>query len=229
MTIPDLISPAGPRTAVLVAAILAAIGTTAVTSTAFADEPATESSEQPQAFNGAFWELSARGGAVLPSEGSTGWAADVGFRNSFPMYAGDNRIAYQYQRRSLGGRTVQIHGGQATVGLHPFFLALLSEGWLSHFLASLHLELGIGPQWARLEANSQDASNAEDTLGLAGSVGTGFDLPLTDANQGRALWVSAVYRRSWSTNDFDIDGAQSSLHDHQIFVGLAWRSNGMLW
>lgn len=229
MTITDLILPAGPRNTALIAALVAATVGTLMTSAAVADEATAESSEQPRAFNGAFWEVSARGGTVIPTEGSTGWTADIGFRNSFPMYAGDNRLSYQYQRRSLDGRSLQIHGAQATVGLHPFFLALLSEGWLSHFLASLHLELGFGPQWANLEASSADSSDAEDTWGLTGSVGTGFDLPLTDANQGRALWASAVYRRSWSTNDFDIDGDQRSLHDHQIFVGLAWRTNGTLW
>lgn len=185
--------------------------------------------EAPHPFNGSFAEWSARGGPILPSaaDASTGWMVDLGFRNSFPMYLGDNRIAYNYRRWSVDERTVQIHGLHATLGLHPFYLALLSEGWRSHVLASLHLELGLGPQWKRIgEHQDQESSSA---WGLGTSLGAGFDVPLTAANRGRSLWVNTVYRRTWTTLDMSDDATSDRLHDHVFFFGLAWRSNGVVW
>lgn len=188
--------------------------------------------DAPRPFNGSFRELSARGGPLLPSarDSSVGWTADLGFRNALPMYIGDNRLAYTFGNWSMGERSAQQHGLHATLGLHPFYLALLSEGWRSHFLASLHLELGIGPRLARLsEERGQDGAGAMTQWGLAGSVGGGFDLPLTSPNQGKSLWINVLYRRSWSSLDFDADGATGRLHDHSFFFGLAWRNNGTLW
>lgn len=185
------------------------------------DAVAPQQGDEP--FNGAFTEWSVRGGAVVPTDGSRGWIGDVGFRHAFPMYVGDTRLAYQHARWDHADETVGLHDLSVTFGLHPFFLALLSEGTVSHVLASLHLELGLGAQLAR---HSRD--DVEGGPGLAGSVGTGFDIPLTRPNRGDSLWINAVYRYKWSTIDLEVDEG-ADLHGHQIFIGLAWRNNGILW
>ena len=183
--------------------------------------------DAPNPFNGSFAEWSIRGGPVHPSHASasTGWSGELGFRSSFPMYVGDHRIYYGYARWTLDDHTIQMHGLHATLGIHPFYLALLSEGWLSHFLASLHLELGLGPRLGRLTSESE----ADHSVGITGSVGAGFDLPLTNANRGRSLWLNTNYRRSWTTLRFAVDGGSPRLHDHTFSFGLAWRSNGIFW
>lgn len=205
----------------------AVVLTPAVGSADTADVPDQPVAEHPDPFNGAFLEWSARAGANVPSSAQPGWIADVGFRNSLPMYVGDNRLAYSFGQSALDDRTVGIHGLHATLGLHPFYLALLSEGLFSHFLASLHLELGVGAQFAHLSAG--DDADADGQFGVTGSVGAGFDLPLTHPNRGQSLWINTVYRRKWSSVGFEIDGQTRRLHSHQFFIGLAWRTNGTLW
>ena len=187
--------------------------------------------EAPHPFNGSFAEWSARGGPLIPSSGagSTGWTADIGFRNSFPMYIGDHRLSYNFGLWELDERSLQMHGLHLALALHPFYLALLSEGLKSHFLASLHLELGLGPRWGRLSGDDNGDGDALNNLGLAATLGSGFDLPITSPNRGRSLWINVLYRRTWSFVRFDVDEASHRLHDHSLFLGLAWRSNGIIW
>lgn len=221
--------PPGDAVAALVAWAAALVVATGVVAPVQAGEPAGEQRAQPppltqqdpDPFNGSFREWSARGGIAGPSEGSLGWVVDVGFRHAFPMYLGDSRVAYQFSRWSVDDQPVDVHGLHLTMGVHPFYLALLSEGPISHALASFHIEFGVGPRYAR--------GDGDDTFGLAGGLGIGFDLPLTDPNVGQALWFNTVYRRNWSTATLDIEGESRPLHDHLLFVGLAWRINGTLW
>lgn len=188
-----------------------------------AAEPLSEP-EQPAPFNGSFKELSLRSGAALsPGTDGAAWTVDAGFRNSFPFYLGDNRISYRYSRGRSEGDLLQVHGLHATFAIHPFYLALLSKGLTSHLLASLHLELGLGVQYGSLSAEA----SVHNSLGVAGSVGAGFDLPLTEANRGGGLWLNGVYRRTWTS--LKLEDTTKPLHDHGFFLGLAWRINGTLW
>ena len=183
--------------------------------------------DAPEPFNGSFGEWSLRGGPLLPSaDGSVGWTGEIGFRNAFPFYLGANRIAYSYGRWSVDDETVQMHGLHASVGIHPFYLALLSEGLTSHFLASLHVELGLGPRFALLPDGDEGTTSG---FGLVGSVGGGFDLPITNPNQGRSLWFNTVYRRNWTTIRLDSSDDAGRLHEHAFFFGLSFRSNGIVW
>ncbi len=185
--------------------------------------------EAPHPFNGSFSEWSARGGPLLTSSDSvsTGWGADVGLRNAFPMYLADHRISYRYATASMGERRVHLHDLHLAGALHPFYLALLSGGLKGHFLASLHLELGLGPRLGRLSSGGDDEGLSN--FGVAASVGGGFDIPLTSPNRGRSLWINGLYRRTWSFVRFDLGDASPRLHDHIFFLGLAWRSNGSMW
>lgn len=209
------------RLSALLAILFMLTAAPAITRAEFLVEP-----EQPKSFNGSFKEVSLRSGAAFSSgtEGAA-WTIDGGFRNSFPFYLADNRLSYRYSRGHAGGDLLQIHGLHAAFAIHPFYLALLSKGLLSHFLASLHLELGTGVQFGLLRADNQD----ERSLGLVGSLGAGFDLPITEANQGGGLWLNALYRRTWTTLKVGEDGEGGPLHDHGLFLGLAWRINGTLW
>jgi hypothetical protein len=184
--------------------------------------------ESPKPFNGSFGEFFLRGGPLLTSDddATSGWHGDLGFRNSFPFYLGDNRLSYGYGRYDVDDRPVQIHGLHLSLNLHPFYLVLLSSGFVSHFLASIHLELGLGP---RLGLWSDDAGEAMNQFGLAWSVGGGFDLPLTNPDRGQSLWVSANYRREWTSIGFETDSVSHAVRDHRFFLGLAWRVNGMIW
>ncbi len=192
------------------------------------DYVAERLAEAPKPFNGSFGEFFLRGGPLLASDGdaAAGWHGDAGFRNSFPFYLGDNRVAYGYGRYDVDDRPVQIHGLHLSLNIHPFYLVLLSEGFVSHFLASLHLELGLGP---RLGMWSNETNEPLRQFGLAWSVGGGFDLPITNPDMGKSLWLSANYRREWTTIGFEIDDGAHGVRDHRFFLGLAWRVNGMIW
>ena len=171
----------------------------------------------PRAFNGSFFETSLRAGTALSSHyDAPALTADLGVRNSFPMYLGDTRLSYRFTAAQHDEVPLQLHGAHLTLGLHPFYLALLSRGFVSHFLASLHAEIGVGGVLGMF--TEEDATRA--AAGLSWSLGAGFDLPITDANRGGGLWLNALYRRSWHTLPF--------AGDHALFLGLAWRVNGSL-
>lgn len=178
----------------------------------------------PRAFSGSFAEFSLRGGPAFGAD-AAGWTLDAGFRNSVPFYLTDNRVSYRFLSLPSEPESANIHSLHATFGLHPFYLAILSEGLISHFLASLHLELGAG---AQLGLFQQDG-DSRTAFGLAGSLGSGFDLPLTDPNRGQGLWINTLYRRTWTTLSTAGEVDSASLHDHAFFVGLAWRKNGGFW
>lgn len=197
------------RSYLLIAVVLAALTLAPTDATA---------EDLPRAFNGSFTETSLRVGPALSSSfDSLGHTADVGFRHSFPMYLGDTRVSYRYTGAEADGEPLQLHGAHLTLGVHPFYLAILSQGLLSHFLSSLHAELGLGGILGLLPA---DGGGRDLSPGLAWSVGAGFDLPITDANLGGGLWINALYRRTW--NSLPVAG------DHALFLGLAWRVNGAL-
>ena len=213
--------------AVLALTIVVLTPDDAWTSSGDDDPVATTLAEAPNPFNGSFWEFSLRGGPLLSSfdGASNGWTTDVGLRNSYPFYLADHRLSYGFSRYSVDDHAVDVHNLHASFAIHPLYLTLLSQGVFSHFLASLHLELGLGARWAQLSGPVHDDSS----IGFGPSLGAGFDLPLTEPNRGRSLWINALYRRTWTTAGFD-DGSQTErLHDHGFFLGLAWRNNGILW
>lgn len=173
-------------------------------------------------FSGSFAEFSLRGGPSVTA-GELGYTVDAGFRNSMPFYLTDNRLSYRYN--SGGELDVDIHGLHFNFGLHPLYLTLLGGSLISHFLASLHLELGIGGQMARFR--EEEASRFAP--GLSWSLGTGFDLPLTNPNRGQGFWLHVVYRHSWTTLHIELDDNSIRLSDHSLFGGLGWRINGGFW
>lgn len=202
-----------------------------VLATFLAFSPAVMAEDAPDVyeypFNGSFTEFSLRGGPVLDLGEGTPFTLDAGFRNSFPFYLGDHRISYRFTTAAGDEPSSQIHSLHGALALHPFYLALLSRGLFSHFLASLHLELGFGPQFGMLAAHGEQDSQSR--FGFAGSLGTGFDIPLTNANAGQALWLNVLYRRTWTTLSFGGEDFGEGLHDHGFFLGLGWRINGTIW
>ncbi|MBA2661792.1 MAG: hypothetical protein H0U74_05820 [Bradymonadaceae bacterium] len=178
-------------------------------------------------FNGAFVEYGVRAGlSALPSSGLSGWSLDAGIRHSFPMYLGDTRLAYRYDNLASDDANVAIHGAGLTLGIHPLYLALLSNGFTGHVLASLHLEIGLGAQYALYRADASPEL-AESDLGFAWSLGAGFDLPLFNPNRGYAPWLNVLYRYRGGHLDL-AEGPGISLGTHTAFVGLSWRVNGLL-
>ncbi|TXD37573.1 hypothetical protein FRC98_07740 [Lujinxingia vulgaris] len=199
------------------AALLFALVFAAGAPLAAQEEPLPGEGDRP--FNGSFSEWSLRGSinSTTP-ELSESLGGEVAFRSSFPLYLGDVRLAYRLS--PLGDvEPGPVHALHLALNLHPLYLTLLSEGLLSHFLASLHLELGFGPQ---LATGPEDGP----AFGFAGSVGAGFDLPITRANRGQGIWLTATYRRTWTTLRTGVD--QPRAHEHAALLGLAWRTNGLI-
>ncbi len=186
-----------------------------------------------QMFNGSFVEYGVRSGlsSLKQRELNDAWALDAGVRHSFPMYLGDTRIAYRYDNMSGDDTQITLHGIGLTFGLHPFYLALLSNNLLGHLLASTHAELGVSAQYAifeRTSSTSLPANNMSHTdIGLAWSLGAGFDVPLWNPNFGHSPWLNVNYR--YKTGKLELPQNESiSLGGHTFFVGLSWRINGLI-
>lgn len=178
-------------------------------------------------FNGSFTEYSARAG-LTRAQGAAlkGWSLDAGLRHSLPMYLGDSRLAYRYDSLETSDASLSIHGTALTTGLHPFYLALLSRGLLSHFLSSLHLELGLGVQRGLRRARASQDIAVQSAWGFTWSVGSGFDLPLTNPNRGSAPWLNVVYRYGGTSLSI-LEDVPGSHRTHALFAGIGWRINGL--
>ncbi len=176
-------------------------------------------------YNGAFVDISARAARTHVSSGDyNGWSWDVGLRQALVMHLLDTRLSYSEDywsgRGSVSGdfvaRAVSVHGA-----FHPLYLALLYSNWFGYLLASFYVEAGLGAQYAR-ETNL-DASD----FGLRLSLGTGFDVPLTDPDRGWSIWLNAVYRYTWADFDF-ASAAETKLRHHGGWLGASLRFNGLL-
>jgi hypothetical protein len=172
-------------------------------------------------YNGSFVEVSGRAGPTY-GDNLSGWTADIGMRHSFPMHLLDSRIAFRHDelRPSQSGAHVQQESLGLTTAFHPLYLFLLGSDRWSYTLASTYLELGSG-----VDALTRHGSGAWD-LGFYFSIGGGFDIPIHDPDTGSGLWINVNYRYhvgDWEENQVDID-----LSLHTLFVGLAWRNNGVL-
>lgn len=182
-------------------------------------------------FTGAFHEYSLRGAW---SDGKKteyeGWSLDVGVRHSFPMLLGDARISYRFDslqaERTALPDDLERHAIGAHVAIHPLYLALLGSDWLGYTIASLYFEIGGGTQFGILDTRETTGEYQRD-WGLFATLGGGLDMPLADPDVGHAPWLNVVYRFEYS--DFDRAGADDLLlRRHEIFVGVGWRINGLL-
>ncbi len=153
-------------------------------------------------FNGSFVEVSVRGAQNFDDANSLGF--DLGFRHSFPMLLLDSRVSWRYDDFDE-----TRHGLHYGFGAHPLYMFLLGNSWLSYVVSSFYLELGAGVDFQ------------SSGIGPALTLGAGLDFPLWDADAGHSPWLNALYRHHWSFTEASID-------THMIFLGLAWRRNGLL-
>lgn len=190
------------------------------------DEPAPAAQRRyGKAYNGAFVDFSVRVARThVTSAPFNGWSFDAGLRQALVMHLLDTRLSYAEDRWSARegaagdfvARSVNIHGA-----FHPLYLALLLSDWFGYVLASFYVEAGLGAQIARetnLEVND---------LGLRFSLGTGFDVPLSDPDRGWSIWLNALYRYTWADFDYD-SGGETNLYHHAGWLGVSLRFNGLL-
>lgn len=200
-----------------------------------------------QGYTGAFVEYSIRTGLSIPTEAPySGWNFDVGMRHSFPALLGDFRVAYRFDR--LHGDAGELlnpqdpaeilrqpgmidqHSLGGYLAIHPAYLLLLGNSKLAYSLASVHLELGFGAQYALLEPTSAQRDLGEDYRSHVGpfvSLGGGFSVPLTNPDVGYAPWLHFVYR--WHVADFNGEIDTFDINMHVVQIGLGWRINGLLY
>jgi hypothetical protein len=213
-----------------VAALLVGAALTLGSASAWADQRSQEAeSGYSPYYTGAFVEYAMRAGPNFATSAAyEGWHLDLGVRHSFPMLIGDFRLAYRFDRLTeTDGSTpgpIDSHNLGGHLALHPAYLLLLGNDWLSYTLASLYLELGAGAKFDVLD--SRATGDFESHFGPWVSLGGGLDIPLWDVDKGYAPWLNIVYR--WHVADFDGDVETYDLNMHLVQVGLGWRINGLL-
>ena len=178
-----------------------------------------------QFFNGAFVEVSARGGLTDVSGSQWGgWIGDVGLRQAFPMHLLDTRLAFRHEEfQTPGLDKLSVNALEISGAFHPLYLALLFSDWWGYVLAGWYVELQAGVHYTSVKW----LDNKENDFGFAYGIGTGLDVPLTDPDRGWSIWLNALYR--YRRQDFDFDsGGEIELHGHTGFLGLAFRANGLL-
>lgn len=229
--------PASARALALTAAILSALAITQSPKTAAAQ--GFDDSWQPEhleaygdSFNGTFTAIEARYGLTqVGGNDYSGYSLDAGLRMAFPMYVGDMRLGYRFDDLSHDGKApdpgqISTHSLIASLALHPLYLVLLGNDWLSYTIASLYVDLGLGAQLSWRDMKSPVSGDGFDA-GFAWHLGAGIDIPLWDADLGQAPWLNLLYR--YQRADFDLDDERAlDLHTHTLFVGLSWRFNRLL-
>jgi hypothetical protein len=98
--------------------------------------------------------------------------------------------------------------------LYPFFFFMLTGEGLWQSLAAVYVRLGLGggvEQRARADANAL----------MLWDWGVGFDLPITDPDDGRSLWLGLEYLRTSALEETPVN--RPVLQDVLLRVG--WRVN----
>ena len=180
-------------------------------------------------FSGAFVEPSLRGSWTRSHDGNySGFQLDGGLRHSFPMYIGDLRLAYTFQSleptESNVSGSLEQHNVNLHLGVHPLYLLILGKSWTSQVLSAMYFEIGIGGSLGTLSVNDEFYTEP----GYTWSTGLGFDFPLTDPNVGESLWLNTLYRVQFDDKHYEEIDRSRELTLHSVFVGLAWRYNGLL-
>lgn len=183
---------------------------------------------EPVRFTGATIGLSAHGGAAILNDdrvqGRTGFVAGVAGRLTSALFLGDVEIAYTASRfaASVAGGPLGItrHSFSATLGLHPLFILTLGNRRLHYILGSFHVLVGFS-----LEVTSASLDGRSRARGdPAWHLGIGFDIPVTDPNEGRGLWLGLRFRQIRLGTDI-VRPFATELGDLQLFVTLAYRWN----
>lgn len=192
--------------------------------TGFSDDwqPREPIHSQSTSFTGSFTDVSARFGfANLSDASAKNTSVDAGVRAAFPMYLLDTRLAYRFDSFSIDDGMRQHSLGLST-GLHPLYLLMLKNDWLGYFAASFYIDLGAGVKSSTLTT----AGESTRDRGVYWHWGLGIDVPLTNPDAGKSLWLNFLYRNM--REDFDrADDTSLDLNRHMAIVGLSWRMNGL--
>lgn len=189
----------------------------------FAQEPHLDPSFDgySERWTGAFIGLGARAGAAwLPSDDEThlGWAVDVDARISAVMSLIEGELGYTFVRVAPSAN-VSTHSLGASLNLHPAFLANLGSEALWYAVAATYLQAGLS-----LNFVARDDLFADPGLGYHFGVGT--DLPVTDPDNGGAVWLGVLYRYSVTQVGLGAPFGDD-FSTHTLLLSAAWRNNGL--
>jgi len=183
---------------------------------------------EPPRFTGATVGISAHGGPTFLTDerlgGRAGFAAGFGGRFTSPLFLADLEVSYGAARVGTGAAVIPFdvtrHGFSVTAGLHPFFIAILGNRRWHYIVSAFHVDLG-----ASLEVTSVSVGGDRRTRGdPAWHWGLGIDIPLTDPNGGRAVWLGVAFRQVRLKTDI-AQSLATELGGDSIFLSLGYRWN----
>jgi hypothetical protein len=163
----------------------------------------------PPRYTGAYWGLEAGAGlARAPDDDSL--HLRLGARFSSLLQVGD--LAVQYGLSGVDGG--QLHRATVSGQLHPFFFFMLTGEGLWQSLAAVYVRLGLG-------AGVEQRADGDATALMLWDWGAGFDLPVTEPDDGRSLWLGLEYLRTSGLDEDPVN--RPVLQDVLLRVG--WRIN----
>jgi len=177
------------------------------------------------AWTGAFVGLGARGGASwlaspFTEKSQLGWAFNVDVRISAVLSLVEAELDYGLAGHDFGETSVLHHTFGAFLNLHPLFLVNLGSDALWYAIAAFYLQAGLS-----LDLITRDGATRD--LGYGTHFGVGLDFPVTDPDDGGALWLGVLYRYALTQVDlgppFDTD-----FSTHTLSLSIAYRNNGLL-
>ena len=163
----------------------------------------------PPRYTGAYWGLEA-GGGLARTPDYDALHLRLGARFSSLLQVGD--LAVQYGLSGLQGG--QLHRAMVSGQLHPFFFFMLTGEGLWQSLAAVYVRLGLG-------GGVEQRAAADAHALMLWDWGVGFDLPVTDPDDGRSLWLGLEYLRTSALEETPVN--RPVLQDVLLRVG--WRVN----
>ncbi len=183
-------------------------------------------------YTGSFLALGAYGGPTLTTttDGQPGWSSGFGVwsQASSPLQLLDAHLGYQHSQASVTLSDQQElaltqDSISFALGLHPFFLAHLESDTLGYILGSVYLLAGADLERVQASFSNEEVVQWDPSIIL----GSGFDVPLDDVDNGGALWMGLQYRYNIVALDRPTL-RDLNLHQHMIFVPFSYRHNGLI-
>ena len=182
-------------------------------------------------YNGTF--LAVEGHAtlgLLTNRGGTyemGFGGEVTGRVSILMHLFDAVSGYRFT--SYGFTTdgsdvdLQQHSLYAAIRLHPMFMVLLTQSYLSYILSSAYLDVG-----ATLNVTDWSTPEEDDTeWGLGVRIGLGLDFPLTIPDGDGSLWFGVGYERSFLNKLENRNAPIRDINEHIFQARLSYRFHNL--
>jgi hypothetical protein len=158
----------------------------------------------------------------------SGYMTGIQTRVSSVMQIIDLGLEYSFEANEFRAQGVPVemrrHSLTYLAYAHPLFLRLLGNNRLWYTVASWFVQVGFGAEFSSIKSEPLALDQNSTDFGMV--LGTGFETPLDNPNDGAAFWLGFNYRWKFVFSNPGIQG-HDQMDTHQFLLTLIYRSNNI--